>query len=205
MEKEKKGVLSKVSPRMLKYIPALTGVVVIIVFSLISGLTYYGYQESVSSAEKLKDEEAALEQTADNLDFLLNDYKKELARLETLLFKDRDIPLFLEAVSSRAAQFNVRINEMRVSAMSLVQSGQSSRQKDPADEGALVLAAMPFNIKISGAFFNIVNFLSSIEKERQILTLSDINIARRGRAEQLDCDFRLDIYSLRTRADLDKR
>jgi len=57
------------------------------------------------------------------------------------------------------------------------------------------MLAMPIDIKVAGEFEPLVDFLIYLEKHRQLITLSDVEIRVR-RYPLLECSFILKIYSM---------
>ncbi len=85
----------------------------------------------------------------------------------------------------------------------------NKREKKPAElskeemNRMLTLAAMPINVKISGPYVSIVNFYRHLENFKQLISISNIEIAAANNTYPvLSCDFTLKIYSLKTLEEL---
>jgi len=159
-----------------------------------------------------------VESTRRSLDHL----KTEQEEFKKLLFNDRDVPAFLDGLSHSAAKTAVHIVDMKTQRFSQIavpkeldtansaerrrayEYTDDERKIDPKVEfkNMLTLAAMPIHIKVHGSFRNIINFLDSIENERQLLTVSNVEIVRNMDYPQLNCEFILKIYSLKQLEDI---
>lgn len=166
---------------------------------------------------KIKREVAEIEE-------MLNTYKKERREFQTYLFQEKDIPGFLDGLSGFAQSAGINIVDMKTSRFQEVrvpeeiQDGQSVLMKKKLNDSnpeitkkemgrMLTLASMPINIKISGPYGSIVNFYRHLENFKQLISIGNIEIAAANNAyPNLQCDFTLKIYSLKTLDELkDKR
>jgi Tfp pilus assembly protein PilO len=149
--------------------------------------------------------------------------KAEQEEFKKLLFNDRDVPAFIDGLSHSAAKYAVYIMDMKTQRFSQIvipkdmtsvnnverrhayEDFEDDNKKDPKVEfkDRLTLAAMPIHIKIHGTFPAIVNFLNSVENDRQLLTVSNVEIVRNTTDyPQLNCEFILKIYSLEKLKDI---
>ena len=73
-------------------------------------LFYYINSSGVRGDIQLKKERlAVLETEVKDLSSLLEKYSQDIEKFEKILFKDKDIPLFLEGVSESAKEHDVRV------------------------------------------------------------------------------------------------
>ncbi len=182
---------------------------------------YHAAKQALATLEGQKTLLARLNTEIENTHRSVNSLKAEQEEFKQLLFSDRDVPAFLDSLSRSAAKDGVHIIDMKTQRFSQLtvpkdlaaaSSGERLRayeeddqpKKDPKVEfkNMLTLAAMPIHIKIQGKFGAIVHFLSSVESERQLLTVSNVEIDRNTDYPQLSCDFILKIYSLELLKDI---
>jgi Tfp pilus assembly protein PilO len=151
---------------------------------------------------------------------LMSFYRKEKAEFQKYLFQEKDIPGFLDGLSGFAQNAGINIVDMKTSKFQEVrvpkelEEGQSelarrNLNKNPDEltkeemSRMLTLAAMPINIKINGPYESIVNFYRHLEGFKQLISISNIDIAAVNNAyPALQCDFTLKIYSLKTLEEL---
>jgi Tfp pilus assembly protein PilO len=184
---------------------------------------YYAAKQSLAALDvqrtKLARLKTEIKTTQDSIDRL----KAEQEEFKKLLFNDRDVPAFIDGISHFAAKSKVRIMDMKTQRFSqivvpksfsdaskmenrgIIVDTDNEYKPDPQVEfkNRLTLAAMPIHMKIKGTFAAIVFFLNSIENDRQLLTVSNVEITRNTQDyPQLDCDFILKIYSLELLKDI---
>lgn len=146
----------------------------------------------------------ALEQDAKNLKELIAKYKDERTRLDAVLFNDEDIATFLNNIVKFAEDANIKIKDMKAKEFRVVRPKEDPARKAPAKkpgQAALEnqgpqLTYLPISIVIEGRFKHLTDFLLSLQKYRQLLTVSEVNI-RRLIFPVLSCQFTLRLYSLR--------
>lgn len=166
------------------------------------------YQNYVKTEKKLAQTNSyliSLEKDAKDLEKLLQKYKAERKHLEEILFDDKDIAAFLNKIGDFAKSSQIKITEMRAQRFENVkipqelEAGLNPIQKEAMKKKQLAnpqLAALPIKMSIEARFDRIIDFLLSLEKYRQLLTLSNVSI-RRGSYPLLTCDFTLRLYSLK--------
>ena len=185
-------------------------------------LTYHKSEQSQASLEGQKARLSLLNTEIEHSRSSVDNLKADQEEFKKLLFNDRDVPAFLDGLSRSAASTAVRIIDMKtqrfsqiiipkdISGASLAEQHRvdadyvNANTKDPRQEfnNLLTLAAMPIHIQIQGSFRAIVNFLNAVENERQLLTVSNVEINRGLAYPQLDCQFILKIYSLEQLKDI---
>jgi len=171
-----------------------------------SGVHYY--REYDQTQQKLLPQRMRvqeLQQDIEELDVFLKQYARDISRFEKMLFEDQDIPLFIEGISSSSERFNTNIIEIKALSPQIVdiqgarirQSRRrpSARKKQSSPQDSLTLGSSPFRIKTSGTFGNIVQFLLSLQKHRQLLSVSNV-VIKEKEYPLLECSFDLDLYSL---------
>ncbi len=164
-------------------------------------------------AAALKEGEARvgrMEQNRRDSEQLLSRYEKERERFQALLFSEQDIPAFLDEIAAYAKksklaitnvatrQFSaVKVSEIAESASTMSSAKLSEEQKKKKEaEVVPVLTFLPIEVTLEGSFDAIVAFLSDLERYRQLLTLSDVEIKLKN-YPVLSSRFTVNIYSLR--------
>lgn len=136
-------------------------------------------------------------------DSLMTDYQKDIKRFEALLFTEKDIAAFLENISGSSKHYNIKFKEMTALQVETVRvkdplAPKDSRPAAPADaqkDDGIYLMSAPYKIRIAGETKNVFDFMSDLEKNKQLLTLSDFFVLGRMYPE-VQVEFRLDLYSL---------
>ncbi|MDD5449491.1 MAG: hypothetical protein PHO42_02710 [Candidatus Omnitrophica bacterium] len=194
---EKKTV--NISPGKVKK----TAIAVCVIFTaVLLGLaiaSYYKYSARLKLFTQKNSRLIALESDVSDLQNLIQRYKNERQQLEEMLFSDKDIATFLDQISLFANNAKVAIKDMQAQQPQAVrpatQAGGKASQE--AAESGPVLYALPINMTVEAEFEHLMGFLISLEKYRQLLTLSDVHITRKT-YPLLDCKFTLRLYSLKT-------
>ncbi len=156
-----------------------------------------------------------------NMKDAIERYQKEIEDVRPYLFAERDVPAFLDSISQFAQQNEVTVIDMKTrkfqevvlpkdmeESVSSVQSRVAKKfTQDPEPEYSaeeiMTFAAMPIQIKIEGAFENLVDFLYALEGYEQLMTLSNVKIAVTDEYPTLECEFLLRIYSMKTLQELE--
>ena len=194
-----------ISPEIIKPI----GISICAIFTAICLMLFGFYYQSYSQGQKRFKQKnsrlVALEKDVQNLKELLKGYKVEREKLETLLFSDRDIATFLDEIGGFAKKARVNIVDMRAQRMAVVQPPEEIARSLPPvnrdfaqkkEEKGPTLTFMPINMNIEGRFEWLIDFLFSLEKYRQLLTLSNVDIMR-SKYPLVNCKFTLRLYSLK--------
>jgi Tfp pilus assembly protein PilO len=152
-----------------------------------------------------------LEKDSSQLQELLAKYADEKEKFASLLFKEQDIPAFLEEISGSAVKAHVTVSTIAtrsfvrvkykeidesVSAAGKARLSADAKNKSAQDDTGSVLVYLPIEVTIQGKFESLVEFLVSLEKYKQLVTLSDVEIKTK-KYPQLECKFVVNIYSLR--------
>lgn len=152
-------------------------------------------------------------------------YEQEKKEFEEYLFKEQDIPAFLDDISRMAKETSVNITDMKTKSFSAVQSAASletnrakarviqnkkNKQQEQLSEEKqlkqmLTLAAMPINMKIEGEFEALLKFFNSIEGFKQLVTVNEVDIVAGKEYPVLKCEYTLKIYSLKTLSEIETR
>ncbi|MBN2483516.1 MAG: hypothetical protein JXD21_04880 [Candidatus Omnitrophica bacterium] len=182
-------------------------VCVVCTAAFVAGGVYF-YMEYMKVQEQLlpqRQRVGELQRDIGELDVFLRQYAADISRFEEILFQDKDIPLFLEGISSASDRFHAHIIEIKALSPQIVdidggrirQSKQkiASRQQPSLQQDSLTLGSSPFRIKIKGSFENIIQFLLSLQEHRQLLSVSNVVIAEKE-YPVLESSFDLDLYSL---------
>ena len=130
---------------------------------------------------------------------MISQYKQEQEKFQDIIFKERDVPAFIERISQSAALANVYVSRIQSEKFTEVKLPETASPGGVAASAkVLSLTAMPVRISVRGTFDAIVSFLSSIEGYRQLLTVSNVVIKSDANYPRLNCDFTLKIYSVKT-------
>jgi Tfp pilus assembly protein PilO len=78
---------------------------------------------------------------------------------------------------------------------------QIADEKDKA-KNSQTLSAMPIQIKIKGAFPNLVRFLDHLQEYKQMINVSNVVIRQDRSYPLLNCEFVIRIYTLKTMEEL---
>lgn len=155
------------------------------------------------SISLLEANEVLLSDQIQKFDSLMEDYKKDIKHFESLLFTEKDVAAFLVGISGSSKQYNIKIKEMMALQVETVKVKDPLAPKDPRpaassnakDDEGLFLMSTPYKLRIAGETNNVFDFMSDLEKSKQLLTLSDFSILGRTYPE-IQVEFRLDLYSL---------
>lgn len=173
---------------------------------ILFGFYGYNYSKDLKKLAQKNSRQVALEKDVENLKTLLQRYKEERKELETLLFSDKDIAEFLDKMGEFTKKSQVKIVDMRTQKFSVVKPpeeisrGLPLSKKDSAkkkEEAGASLAFLPINMTVESSFSRLIDFLLSLEKYRQLLTLSNVSIKRTANYPLLNCKFVLRLYSLK--------
>ena len=194
--------------------------------AVMGGLTAKSYSDYKKTAEELELKQRAMDSLVKEIEttkIAIERFRKEREEFSKFLFAERDVPTFLDGISSFAAKSSVYVVDMKTQGFQQVnipdtvlstradlallaqrnaerKEQQQAKKEDMAN--TLTLAAMPIRIKISGAFESLVDFLVHLEGYEQLLTLTDVGIVTTSDYPKLSCEFTLKIYSLKTLAEL---
>lgn len=200
------------------------------IFVVIGLVAYLGhnFKQYMAAKEVLtekKSELAAVQTEIAEIKQAIAKYENEKAEFEAYLFKEQDIPAFLDDISKKAKNTEVNVKDMKTKsfravrprvpggnqAQSRVQNNQrrtAQQQKKLEEEelrNRLTLAAMPINMKIEGEFEALLKFFNSMEDIEQLITISNVEIVSKKEYPQLSCKYTLKIYSLKTLSEIETR
>jgi len=203
----------KLSRRLIRFISLLSCSIFSLIFLFLAGFSYIHYSEVKRQFKKREAYLSNLEEDVKNLKKIIGEYEEEKARFAKLLFSDRDIATFLEEFGGFANRANIKIVDMKVQSFEGVKpeektEGVSLRLKKAEskkkEEKGSSLYSLPIKVIVEGNFSAIVDFLLSLEKYRQLLTISNVSI-RNKLYPKLSCSFLLRLYSLKELEELKKK
>lgn len=187
----------------------IIGFVICAIFSLgcaaLFGISYSSYLKSQGRFKQKENHLVSLKEDKSNLQELIKEYKEERGRLASLLFSEKDIATFLDNMEAFATKSQVRILEMRAKRLtSVAPPPEISANLPPVrrdfmqgeEKEGPSLVFMPIDMTVEAKFFDLINFLLSLEKYRQLLTVSNVTMERRV-YPSLSCRFTLKLYSLK--------
>lgn len=200
---------------------------IVIVCALIS-ISINNGREYFEAKERFELKQHELKQVQDEIVQIKNKialYEQEKKEFEEYLFKEQDIPAFLDDISRMAKETSVNITDMKTKSFSAVQSAASietnrakarviqnkkNKQQEQLSEEKqlkqmLTLAAMPINMKIEGEFEALLKFFNSVEGFKQLVTVNEVDIVAGKEYPVLKCEYTLKIYSLKTLSEIETR
>jgi Tfp pilus assembly protein PilO len=153
----------------------------------------------------------------------IDQYQKEIDQVQPYLFKERDVPAFLDNISEFAKKSSVTVIDMTTQRFQEVilpkdetasAASEQRRRKfgndtldkksrEEEEQDVITFAAMPIQIKISGTFESLVDFLFALDGYKQLITLGNVEIGVGNNYPVLECNFLLKIYSLKTLRELE--
>ncbi len=172
--------------------------------------------------ETKKKELADLKEEIINIKKSLDLYEREKLDFQRYLFREQDVPAFIDGISKFAQKSMVNIKDMKTGRFEEVviaekeptahpKADSGKNQKDEATQKkerlkrALTLAAMPIRVQMDGPYPSIVEFLGHLEGFDQLVTITDVGIVAGLEYPILKCEFTLKIYSLKTLEELQTR
>jgi Tfp pilus assembly protein PilO len=201
--------------KQINKIATLLCIAIVLLLGIILGQTYQNYRKVSRTRSANQTNLQNLQKQIKTIQEQLAKYEEEQKDFERYLFKEEDVPAFLEGISRFAEQTGVNIIDMKTKKFRAVETttdktasagnktrgtstakGQTSSAQDEL-KNSLTLAAMPISFKITGAFQDVVKFLSHLEDFQQLLTITDIEIANIKTYPVLNCQFTLKIYSFK--------
>ncbi len=193
---------SDLSPKTLKMRAVLICAAVTLILIIILASNYQKYSRVQKRFKQKNSQLLALEIDIKGLKESVQRFKQERQRLEVLLFSDKDIATFLTHIAEFARKAQIRIVDMQTQKIQEVKPPEavkpaiSQAPQDKKEEVGPQFAALPITMNIEAPFERIVNFLISLEKTRQLLTLSNVSL-KRGIYPLLTCKVTLRLYSLK--------
>lgn len=155
------------------------------------------------SIDLLQGNKTRLQEHVLKFDSLMAEYQKDIKHFESLLFTEKDIAAFLEGISGSSVRYNIKVKEMtaqqvekvKVSDPTTPKGARPAARAEAKEDDGVYLVATPYKIRVLGETKNVFNFMSDLEQNKQLLTLSDFVVTGRMYPE-LQAEFRLDLYSL---------
>jgi len=173
-----------------------------VLFGYASARSFLRYRSESRELRKLDILHSRLENDYVSLGNLITRYTSELEKFQKMLFQEQDVPLFLEEISLFASDAKVKILDVKtrtfvkVKYSDPVKAEKNKKADSTKQDQELVLSSLPVQVSIQGTFESIVKFLMKLEKYKQLLTLSDVEIKLKE-YPQLLCSLTVSIYSLR--------
>lgn len=200
---------------------------VLVILGLIGFFIYNGklYLEAKDALAQKQNELTQVKGEIAEIKQAIAKYEDEKKEFEEFLFKEQDIPAFLDDISKKAKDTAVNVTDMKTKSFRAVQQQvmggnvaqqrirknrrQSAQQQQMMEEqelqNMLTLAAMPINMKIEGEFESLLQFFNSLEDIEQLITISNVEINTFNKYPQLSCKYTLKIYSLKTLSEIETR
>ena len=151
----------------------------------------------------------------------LQQFEVEKKEFSAHLLLEKDVPAFLDGIAQYAQKASVNISDMKTKRFQEVtvpdwaqnnhlaigkattrQKKQQAQNKGKLDQ-MLTLAAMSIQFKVDATFSSFVKFLGYLEEFKQLVSISKVEIKRKKDYPYLQCGFTLNIYSLKTLAELE--
>ncbi len=199
---------------------------VLVILGLIGFFIYNGkhYLEAKDALAQKQTELNEVKSEIAEIKQAIAKYEDEKKEFEEFLFKEQDIPAFLDSISKKAKDTAVNVTDMKTKSFRAVQqqvmggnvaqqrirnNRRSAQQQQMLEEqelqNMLTLAAMPINMKIEGEFESLLQFFNSLEDIEQLITISNVEINTFNKYPQLSCKYTLKIYSLKTLSEIETR
>ena len=174
-------------------------------FIYTAGKKYHDLKQRLS---KLEIEAQSKQKTINRLESLIERYNQQLNVAKELIFTRKDIAAFLGDFSGFAKENKLIPVQMKALEIKPVPTSNDSEetvtklqkektQKENKDEELLRLLMLPANVKIKGEYPRIINFLTSLENYKQLLTISNVKmqISSDGYPD-LETEFTLRLYTM---------
>ncbi len=186
----------------LKLIFTVIAVILTVLLGFASVQSFLSYRSESHELRELDIRHSRLEKDFVSLGNLIEQYTREQEKFQKLLFQEQDVPLFLEEIALFASDAKVKILDVKTRTFVKVKyldpaKAEKNKKSGPKEEDqGLVLSSLPVQVNIQGTFESIVKFLMKLERYKQLLTLSDVEIKLKE-YPQLLCSLTVSIYSLR--------
>ncbi|MCA9407979.1 MAG: type 4a pilus biogenesis protein PilO [Candidatus Omnitrophica bacterium] len=187
-----------------------------------AALAIYNYKEYLETDQNYQNQKVKLNETLDEIEEikeLLERYDQEKEEFSQYLFEERDIPGFLDTISQYAKEADINVVDMKTKRFQKVvlpdtvekknqymakkkSSVEEKQEEQERMKRIWTLAAMPIDVEIDGAFDAIGNFFSKLEENKQLINVSNLEINRNKKYPELESQFTIKIYSLKTLEDL---
>jgi len=179
-----------------------------------AGAVIFNYAQLEKQQEALAAKQAEIERLTRRVNeqqTYIEKFNAEKKDFEQYLFKEKDVPAFLEGISAFAQQTGINVLDMKAErfrevaltkkpATTAPAKKVKTAKTDPGEE--ITLAAMPIAFNVEGTFPSLVRFLNRLESFKQLLSISDIRIQKKNNYPTLQCNFKLKIYSFKTISEL---
>ncbi len=184
----------------------LVGGVVLIVF-LALGLGFMSYSVSVRAEKIQKDivrKTAAVERLEEDkarMHVDLQAYEDAINEFKQILFKERDVSLFLTGISEISQKNKVAVLAIKNLAEKKIAIDTPASGKKGLDtfleekKMIFTIAVTPLQVEMEGRLDDVLTVLGALEKTRQLLTVSDFNFTARG-YPNMRVSFKIDLYGL---------
>lgn len=172
---------------------------------------YQSFHEAKANAEAKKEELVHAKAEIADIEKSIKQFEAEKEEFAQYLFKEQDIPAFIDGISQYAEEASIDITNMKTMRFQAVNRPatrsaniqkknrrRSNQEETMSVEKMLTLAAMPIQVSVKGTYQSFVDFLDRMEDFKQLLTISSVEIASGRDYPELKCDFTLKIYSFKT-------
>lgn len=176
---------------------------VLLIFSGLSIWHYSVYLKVQENWQVKSNEFKDLETEVAHIKKMIALYKEDEKKFAEFLFDERDIPSFLDEISSFARESYVNIIDMKTNRFVQVNIPKSkdgdSLSPTPQQEvdRIMTLSAMPIRINVNGTFSSLAEFFNRVQDYRQLVNVSNVKIETTDKYPRLKCSFTLRIYSLK--------
>ncbi|MDD3375696.1 MAG: hypothetical protein PHY73_08275 [Candidatus Omnitrophica bacterium] len=178
-----------------------------LIFFLILGLggSYYVISQRQQELQKNSVTNVAevqkLTEDKERMGTYLKRYESSIDEFKKILFKQRDVSLFLNGISDISQKNNVSvvsiknlpektiaINNQKVNKGNL---GNLFSKKDLS----MIIAVTPLKISIEGKIDDVLSVLGALEQTKQLLTISQFDFKTRD-YPRMNVDFQINLYGL---------
>ncbi len=154
-------------------------------------------QQSIVASSQIKQ----LEEDKEYMDTYFQRYENILDEFKQVLFRERDIPLFLNGISDISQENNVTVASIRnlpEKKITINKKQSTSKKLKQAtfqeDDMSLTIAITPLRVQVKGALDNILSLLDALEQSKQLLVISDFTFRRK--CPEMASSFQINLYGL---------
>lgn len=181
------------------------GIGLIIFIILASGFYYHTLTESIKNSQIRSTDQAVeaerMKEKKQELDSQMALYEEAIEDFQKLLFKEKDVSVFLTGISETSRENNVTLVSVRNLAQRQIaiepeeRSRRSLRDFFGAGDQKLVISVVPFQVIAEGKLDDIFRVLSSLEQARQILAISQFSFTAQT-YPLMRVNFQVELYGM---------
>lgn len=135
------------------------------------------------------------------MDTYLARYEAMIGEFKKILFKEKDISLFLSGISNLSQKNNVSVvsirnlAEKKITVAAPVLDKKASAALGAGEAAAFTIAVTPLDVNIEGQLDDVLFVLGALEQTRQLLTISNFSFTAKT-YPRVNARFQIDMYGL---------